>query len=146
MLSPSVVFAETVYYHNGFAAGVGYNLASENNATEDMAFSLKFRQRHWQYGIDHCMSGNVGGKGDTEYQFLWASYIEEFSRPESQEYGLYAGIGGGGFLGMDEGFLETQYGPFAVVGWDATSYLGLEGKIGLFGRNNWATGFMYFYF
>ena len=146
ILFPSAANAETVYYHNGFALGVGYNLASENNTLEDMAFSLKYRHNHWQYGIDHCLSEAVGGVGDTQYQFLWVSYIEEFKRPEWQEYGIYAGIGAGGMVGMDYGFLQRRYGPFALVGWDITSYAGIEGKVGWFGRNNWATGMVYWYF
>lgn len=146
LLFPSTALAETVYYHDGVALGWGHNLASQNNATEDMAFSLKYRSHHWQYGIDHCLSGNVGGVGDTEYQFLWVSYIEEFKRPEWQKYGIYVGIGGGGFLGMEEDFLENQYGPIAIVGWDIASYVGLEAKVGWFGRNNWGTGMVYWYF
>jgi hypothetical protein len=147
VLLPSAAKAERVYYHDGVAVGMGYNIASENYTLEDFAFSLKYRMHHWQGGIDYCFTGPVGGgNGDSNLQFLWVSYIEEFSRPDTQKYGLYGGIGVGGMVGMDYGFLERRYGPFALAGWDITSYLGIEGKAGLFGRNNWGTGMLYWYF
>ncbi len=145
LVFPNAAMADAIYYHNGYALGVGANIASENDAREEFAISFKYRSYHWQYGIDHCTSAGAGDIGTTEYQFLWVSYIEEFKRPADSDYGIYAGLGGGGFLGLEDDFLENPFGPFLLVGWDMSDWIGLEGKVGTFGRNYWASALIYWY-
>jgi hypothetical protein len=138
-------YAELDYHHNGFSIGAGINQATENQADETWAVGLKYRQPHWQYGVDVCMSEDFGGVGDNKFGFIWATYIEEWERPAASEYGLYSGIGAGAFFLEDE-FVDWPAGPIVVMGWDWGRELGMEAKVGYFGENFYGTTLLYWYF
>jgi len=145
LMFPGVVAAELEYHHNGLAIGVGLNQATQNEANEDFAASVKYRRFHWEIGVDACMSEDFGGVGDNNYGVIWLAYIEEFNRPAGSTYGLYAGLGAAGFV-LEDDFVDTPYGPIAVAGWDWGNETGVEGKVGLFGDNTWASLIAYWYF
>jgi hypothetical protein len=145
LIAPLPALAENSGFE-GLALGVGANRAAENMANENTAFGIKWRERHFEYGLDFIQAGAVGyGYGNSNCAFLWASWLEEFDRPGWQDYGIYVGAGAGTILGEDE-FVDWQAGPFIILGWDFTARAGLEGKLGYFGENIFGTAMIYWYF
>jgi hypothetical protein len=145
LLVPAVASAELEYHHNGLAIGVGFNQATQNEADESFAASIKYRRYHWEAGFDACMSEDFGGVGDNNFGVAWLAYIEEFNRPADSTYGLYAGLGAGMFILEDE-FIDQSVGPLAVAGWDWGDETGSELKAGWFGDSFWASLIVYWYF
>jgi len=130
---------------DNFAIGAGINQGTENEADELIAIGFKLREHRWEYGIDFCMSEDRGGEGDNNFGFLWAAWIEEFQRPDFQDYGIFAGAGVGAFV-LEDDLTDWPAGPFVVIGWDFSSQSGIEGKCGYFGENYWGTAMFYWYF
>jgi hypothetical protein len=145
LLYPSAARAGELDFLSGIAVGAGINQATENAADESFALGLKAREGRWEYGVDFCMSEAAGGVGDDNFMFVWGAWINDFSRPDWQDYGIYAGAGAGAFF-LESDLIDWPAGPFAVVGWDFSPQAGLEGKVGYFGENIWGTGMLYWYF
>ena len=145
MMAPQPAHAGALDWLDGIAIGAGYNQGTDNDANESFTLSLKARERHWEYGIDACMSDDRGGVGDNNFGFVWGAWIEDFKRPDFQDYGIYVGAGAGAFVLEDE-LVEWSAGPFVILGWDFSSQAGLEGKLGYFGENYWGTALFYWYF
>jgi hypothetical protein len=145
IISALPAYAATLDFMSGLAVGVGINQATENQADESFALSFKSRETRWEYGLDLCMAEDFGGVGDNNFGFIWGAWLEEFQRPEWQDYGIYVGAGAGVLLLQDD-LVDWPAGPFAVVGWDFSSQAGLEGKVGYFGENYWGTAMLYWYF
>ncbi len=142
---PISASAGALDFLDGMAIGAGYNQGSENDANESFVLSFKTRETRWEYGIDFCRSEGTGGVGEDNFMFVWGAWIEEFDRPEWQDYGVFVGAGAGIFL-LDDSLIDWPAGPFLVLGWDFSDHAGLEGKVGYFGENNWGTGTLYWYF
>jgi hypothetical protein len=130
----------------GLAIGAGINRATENNATEEFAFGIKYMASKWEYGFDFIQSGPPGlGPGSANSGFVWAAWLNDFKRTDWQDYGVYVGAGAGILLFQDN-FIDWPAGPFAVIGWDFTERAGMEGKLGYFGENYFGTAMLYWYF
>jgi len=145
LLAPSASYAGGLDFPPGMAIGAGVNQATGNEADESLAVSFKSREDRLEYGIDFCMSEGRGGVGDNNFVFVWGAWLEDFQRPEWQDYGVFAGAGAGFFLFEDD-LVEWPAGPFVVLGWDFSPQAGLEGKVGYFGENYWGTALLYWYF
>jgi len=128
-----------------FSVGAGINQGTDNQADESFCLSFKERLHKWEYGLDLCMSEDRGGVGDNNFAFLWLSWIDDFHRPNWQDYGFYAGAGAG-LLILSDDLVQRPFGPFILLGWDLSSQAGLEGKVGWFGENFWGTANLYWYF
>ena len=145
MVVPSTANAGALDWLDGLAVGAGYNQATGNDTVELFVLSLKTRERHWEYGADLCKSHAIGSMKENHFAFVWGSWLEDFKRPDWQDYGIYVGAGAGAFL-LEDDLVEWPAGPFVVLGWDFSSQAGLEGKIGWFGENYWGTALFYWYF
>lgn len=130
---------------DGWCLGVGINQATENDADESFAVSLKWRDKSWQAGVDYLTSEDVGGVGENNFMFAWGAMLYDFKRPEWMEYGIFVGAGAG-MMVSDDDLIDWPFGPFAVLGWDFSSQAGLEGKVGYFGDNMFGTAMFYWYF
>jgi len=142
---PSIASAGVLDFLDGVAIGAGINQATVNDADELYTLSFKHRETRWEYGLDLCMSEARGGVGDDNFAFVWGSWLEEFDRPDWQDYGIYVGAGAGAFV-LEDDLIDWPAGPFAVLGWDFSNQAGLEGKVGYFGENYWGTALFYWYF
>ena len=145
LMLPLPAYANDLDFLEDFALGIGVNQGTSNDANELLAVGIKSRGLRWQYGVDFCMSEDRGGVGDNNFAFLWASWTEEFQRPEWQDYGMYVGAGAGVLLLSDD-LTEWPVGPFVMLGWDLSTQAGLEGKAGYFGEEYWGTAMFYWYF
>ncbi|HDS30800.1 MAG TPA: hypothetical protein ENN67_07125 [Firmicutes bacterium] len=145
LLIPLQSRAGDLDFMDGLAIGAGINQGTKNEADESFALGLKARQGRWQYGVDFCMSEDRGGIGKDNFVFVWGGWLQEFDRPDWQDYGIYVG-GGVGFFLLESNLIDWPAGPFAIVGWDFSSQAGLEGKVGYFGKNYWGTAMLYWYF
>jgi len=132
-------------FMSGTSVGVGINRGTANEADESFTLSFKIREPRWEYGLDLSMSEDYGGIGDNNFGYIWGAWIEEFQRPEWQDYGVYVGAGAGIFI-LEDDLVEWPAGPFVVMGWDFSSQSGLEGKIGYYGENYWGTALIYWNF
>lgn len=141
----SPAFAESSSLLGTFSVGVGVNQGTDNEADETFCLSFKERLPKWEYGLDICMAEDRGGVGDNNFAFVWVSWIDDFQRPEWQDYGFYGGGGAGALLLSDE-LVEWSAGPFVLMGWDLSPQAGLEGKVGYFGDSFWGTANLYWYF
>lgn len=145
MIAPQA-FADDDGGFDGIALGAGINRATENNATEEYAFGIKYMGTRWEYGFDFIQTGARGGVyGNANSGFLWAAWLEKFKRSAWQDYGVYVGAGAGMLLFEDD-FVDWTAGPFVVIGWDFTERAGMEGKLGYFGENLFGTAMLYWYF
>ena len=145
LVFPSTLHAGGLDFLEGIALGAGVNQATDNDADELYTFSIKHRETRWEYGLDLCMSEASGGGGDDNFAFVWGSWLEEFDRPDWQDYGIYVGAGAGVFV-LEDDLIDWPAGPFVVLGWDFSNQAGLEGKVGYFGENYWGTALFYWYF
>lgn len=128
-----------------YAVGAGWNQGTENDALEFFVLSFKYRGNRWEYGLDACNVEKRGEEGGSNFGFAWAAWIEEFDRPDWQDYGIFVGAGAGVFF-LEEDLIDWPGGPFLVLGWDFSPQAGLEGKVGYFGENYWGTALFYWYF
>jgi len=145
LIASTPAWAGELDFLDGIAIGAGMNQGTDNDADETWALSAKMREGHWEYGVDICRSEGFGGVAVDRFGFVWASWIEDFQRPEWQDYGIYVGGGAGVFVLQDE-LVDWPAGPFATIGWDFSPQAGLEGKVGYFGENYWGTALLYWYF
>jgi len=143
LLLPTSANAANVLH--GLAVGAGVNQATKNDANETFCLSLKSRSARWEYGIDACTSEYRGGVGRNNFGFIWGAWVDDFQRPDWQDYGIYGGAGAGFFV-LQQDFVDWSAGPFLLLGWDLSSQAGLEGKVGYFGENYWGTANFYWYF
>ena len=137
--------AGTLDFLDGIALGAGWNQGANNDANEKYMYSIKSRDKRWEYGLDFCRSEIRGGNGKDNFAFIWVDRLEELGRPKWQDYGIFVGYGAGFFM-KESNLFDWPAGPFVIIGWDYSHQAGLEGKVGYFGENYWGTAVFYWYF
>jgi len=111
-------------YLGTFSVGLGGAFGEED--VGPWVLSGKYWDAEWELGAEVFWSGDDMDEYD-QIGFAWLVYRYDVWLEEDSA--TYVGIGGGGIF--EETMFANNWGPVAVIGWDAQEW-GLEFKYGYF--------------
>ena len=109
-----------------FSAGIGGGFGEEDLGP--FVISAKYWDPMWEVGAEILTSFEDESMDYDQLGLVWIAYRYDVTYEE--DGAAYVGIGGGGIFNQSDWF-ENQFGPVAMIGWDADIW-GLEFKYGYF--------------